>query len=167
MTRPCWRDEDGLLGGLDALAFGALVFLTGTLLILNAWSVVDTRMAVSAAAREAVRTVVEAPAAYLSGEGAVQRSTNLAQLELLAVQRAGEAIAQHGKDVVANPPTVRFAPLRLDARCAEVVVTVSHTAPTIALPFVGVFRDGITVTIEHRGRIDPYRAGLAGEVDCG
>src|SRR5919202_3284931 len=55
------RDEAGQLAGGEALPFGVLVFVFGVLLIANAWAVVDAKLAVSAAAREATRAYVEAP----------------------------------------------------------------------------------------------------------
>lgn len=155
------RSEDGLLGGVDALAFGALVFIAGTILVLNAWSVVDARMAVGAAAREAVRTIVEDTSGDLAGGQA-----QIADLEQRARDNAATAMTQHGKDVDAQPLAVAFEPLDENLRCATVRVAVTWKAPAIALPFVGVFRDGIDVTIEHQGRIDPFRAGVAGEVSC-
>ncbi len=155
------RDEDGFLGGLDALAFGALVLVTGTLLIINAWSVVDTRMAVSAAAREAVRTIADAPVAQLN-----EREEH-DDLEGTARARALDALVQHGKDVAGlTDGDIVFAPLTDEPRCDWIEVSVTLRAPAIALPFVGVFRDGIPVTVQHRELIDPYRAGLTGEADC-
>ena len=62
------RDEAGQAGGLEGIAFGLLIFVLGTLLIANAWAVVDTKLAVTAAAREAARAFVEAddaPALHL------------------------------------------------------------------------------------------------------
>ncbi len=43
------------------LPFGVLIFVVGALLVTNAWGVVDAEIAADAAAREAVRTYVEAP----------------------------------------------------------------------------------------------------------
>lgn len=156
------RTQDGFLGGLDALAFGALVLLTGTLLVVNAWSVVDTRMAVSAAAREAVRSIVDAPVEQLNDPG------QGVDLQIRAIDRALVALEQHGKDVTTvQPGDLQFTMGRDRPRCAEVRVAVTYRAPAIALPFVGVFRDGIPVTIEHAERVDPFRNGLRGEADCG
>ena len=42
-------------------AFGVLNFVVGTLLVANAWGVVDAKLAVTSAAREGVRAYVEAP----------------------------------------------------------------------------------------------------------
>ncbi len=164
--------EHGFLGGLDALAFGALVFLTGTLLVLNAWSVVDTRMAVGAAAREAARAVADGDA------GAFALDTGRRDLAEQGRARAVAALQAHGRDldgwlaedeVVLAVTTADGAAAAWDApRCAVVTATVTFTAPTIALPFVGAFTGGgLPVTVTHRERIDPFRSGLAGEVSCG
>lgn len=161
-----WSQQDGLLGGVDALAFGTLVFITGTLLVLNSWSVLDTRMAVSAAAREAVRTVVEAPGADLSRGPAPGGGSHLDGLEARAIEIATITMEQHGRTVNPGDLVVTFAPLPAEFRCAEVVAQVSFRAPAIGLPIVGIFRGGIDVTVEHRQRIDPFRAGIGGEVAC-
>ncbi|MGZ4694068.1 MAG: hypothetical protein ACXWA3_10620, partial [Acidimicrobiales bacterium] len=52
------RDDRGQLAGIEVLPFGVLVFVVGALLITNAWAVVDAKIAVDAASREAVRTYV-------------------------------------------------------------------------------------------------------------
>ena len=49
------RDESGQVAGLEAIVFGLLTFVVGVLLAANAWAVVDAKMAMSTAAREAVR----------------------------------------------------------------------------------------------------------------
>ncbi len=54
------RGDAGQVGGIEALPFGLLIFVVGTLLIANAWAVVDAKFATDAAARQAVRTFVEA-----------------------------------------------------------------------------------------------------------
>ena len=53
------RGDAGQVGGIEALPFGLLVFVVGSLLIANAWAVVDAKFATDAAARQAVRTFVE------------------------------------------------------------------------------------------------------------
>ena len=55
------RDESGQVAGIEVIPFGLLTFVVGTLLVANAWAVVDAKMAVSAAAREATRAYVETP----------------------------------------------------------------------------------------------------------
>ena len=48
--------------GMEVIPFGLLTFVVGALLVANAWAVIDAKMAVSAAAREATR-------AYRRGAG--------------------------------------------------------------------------------------------------
>ena len=55
-----WNEDCGQVGGIEVLPFGLLVFIVGTLLVANAWAVVDAKLAVTSAAREAVRSYVEA-----------------------------------------------------------------------------------------------------------
>ena len=51
------------------LPFGVLIFVVGSLLIANAWAVVDAKLATTAAAREAARAYVESGSAA-AGAGA-------------------------------------------------------------------------------------------------
>src|SRR5207248_1263005 len=55
------RDERGQIGGIEAVAFGVLVFVLGLLIVVNAWGVVDAKVAAAAAAHDAARAYVEAP----------------------------------------------------------------------------------------------------------
>ena len=55
------RGDHGVVGGVEVLPFGVLIFVVGSLLVANAWAVVDTKFMVTSAAREAARTYVEAP----------------------------------------------------------------------------------------------------------
>src|SRR5439155_20334481 len=54
-------DERGQAAGFEVLPFGLLVLVLGTLLVANAWEVIDAKIAVTASAREAARVFVEAP----------------------------------------------------------------------------------------------------------
>lgn len=144
------RDEGGAVGGLEVLPFGLLIFVVGILLVVNAWAVVDAKLAAEAAAREAARAYVEAPDA--------------ARASMAAREAADEAIAATGRD-----------PDRLDltddrprfVRCAVVTVRTSYEVPALTLPFVGGFGSGIVVRGEHREALDAFRAGLGSEQACG
>jgi hypothetical protein len=146
--RRCTGDR-GVVGGLEVLPFGVLVFVVGSLLVANAWAVVDAKLAVTSAATEAVRAYVEAPdgASAASAAGAAARS----------------ALAGHGRD-----------PARLDlaieggfGRCQPVTAVATYPVPAVSLPFVGGFGTGFTVRAEHRELVDPFRSGLTGDADCG
>ena len=141
-----WRDEAGVVGGLEVIPFGMLVFVVGTLLVANAWGVIDAKLAASAAAREAARTFVESDAG----------TTDAAWAE--ARRAADEALAGHGRD----PQRADVHPLgslRFE-RCARATVEVSYVVPAIALPWIGGFGDGITASARHSEIVDPYRDGV-------
>jgi hypothetical protein len=148
-------DEDGLAGGAEAIVFGALVFVLGTLLVVNAWGVVDAKLATSEAAREATRLIVEASPDDVSDPFE------------LAEEAATRAMEGYGKD----PARVRFpAPAveggRLD-RCARVTVTVAYDVPTVFLPVLGGLGSGVITAVgRHSEVVDPHRSGLPGEADC-
>jgi hypothetical protein len=142
------RGESGFVGGFEALPFGFLVFVSGTLLLANAWAVIDAHLAATAAATEAVRTFVEAsgdePAARAAGERA-----------------ALDAIEGQGKSATRSTITWEGAAL---VRCQPVTVTVTYRVPTIAVPWLGSFGGGMVRTSAHHTEVvDPWRAGL--EVD--
>jgi Flp pilus assembly protein TadG len=139
------RDDRGQVAGIEVLPFGFLVLVAGTLLVVNAWAVVDAKFAVTAAAREAARAYVEAP-----DEGSARAA---------AEQRAIEALAAHGRG---DPDRIEVS---VDApegfgRCVPVVVTVSYRVPALSVPFVGGFGRALTVRSTHTELVDPYRDGL-------
>ena len=76
LVRRLWTQgvgENGAAGNIEMLPFCLLIFIIGTLLIANAWAVIDTRTAVSSAAREATRSYVES-----SNAGAAQANARQA-----------------------------------------------------------------------------------------
>lgn len=153
MTRRPIETEGGFVAGLEALAFGVLIFVLGTLVIVNAWAVVDAKFAASAAAREAVRAAVEAP--------------DLDQQGPLARAAAAQALDGHG---IADDAEVE--PLRVGlTRCQEVAYRVRIEVPALILPGLTERIAPFVVVAEHREVVDPYRSGLSvvqGEVpDCG
>jgi hypothetical protein len=139
------RDERGQVAGIEVLPFGFLVLVAGTLLVVNAWAVVDAKFAVDAAAREAARAYVEAP----------DETTALAA----ARQRALEALAAHGRDDIDRVQVTVSAP-RGHGRCLTVIVTVSYRVPALTVPFVGGFGRALTAQSSHTELVDPYRDGL-------
>lgn len=136
------RPEDGQIGGVEAVVFGVLVFVFGTLLVANTWAVIDAKMAASAAAREGARAFVEAAS---RSEGA-QR----------ADQAARQAILGYGRD----PERLSVATAGLLERCASVTVTVAYPVPVAGIPVLGRRAGTITVTASHAEVVDPYRSGL-------
>jgi hypothetical protein len=146
--------EEGAVAGLEALAFGVLVFVVGTLVVVNAWAVIDARFATSAAAREAVRAVAQAPEVGLTS----------AQLEDRARTAAAQALAAHGYTDV---PVLTGPPLT-QTRCASVEITAELEVIPSVLPWVAqplAYR----VASTYVEVLDPFRDGLDGDglTGCG
>lgn len=143
------RGERGVVGGIEVLPFGFLIFVVGTLLLVNAWAVVDAKLTVDAAAREAGRAYVEADRARDAPSA--------------AGRAAREVVLGAGR----NPDRLvlrRHGGARV--RCAVVVHEATYVIPSLTLPFVGGFGRGITVHGRHRDVIDPFAGGLDGSADC-
>lgn len=138
--------EHGMVAGLEALAFGVLVFVFGTLMILHGWVVVDARFATSAAAREAVRAVTQAPVEASAGA-----------LDAAATAAAAQALAAHG--YTAEPVLIEATLSR--QRCATVAVTVELEVRAVLVPGIGPAAT-YPVRSRHAELVDPFRAGLGG-----
>lgn len=136
------RSESGQ-AGMEVIPFGLLTFVVGALVVANAWAVVDAKMAVSAAAREATRAFVEAP---VDGDPLA-----------LADAAARSAIAGAGRD----PAKLVLTPLEaVFARCETVRYEASYQVPAVRVPWVGGFGSGFTATARHAEVVDPYRSGV-------
>lgn len=149
LPRRCSGDR-GQVAGIEALPFGLLVFVLGSLLIANAWAVVDAKLATDAAARQAARTFVEGsdPAAALDAASAA----------------ALEAIAAHGRDPARAVVDIGGSPaLR---RCDRVSVTISYEVPALLIPLVGGYGPTpFRVRSTHSELVDPFRGGLDGDAE--
>jgi hypothetical protein len=142
--------DEGLVAGLEALVFGVLVFVFGTLVLVNGWAVIDAKFATNAAAREAVRSVIQA-APGQAGE---------ASMITLARGPAELAAAAHGfapEEVVVERP--EDAPALAQCRGAPVRLAVEVRVPATLLPGFRT-REGFVVRSVHEERIDPFRSGL-------
>lgn len=154
-------DDRGQAGGIEALPFGVLVFVVGTLLVANAWAVVDAKLAVDAAARQATRHFVEADVA---GDAMVDEAADSASEAGLA------ALAAHGRR--ADRADVRLtglvpAPGQSGySRCARATFTATYVVPALSLPWIGGFGDGLDVTSSHSELVDPYRDGVPGSAEA-
>lgn len=137
--------EQGQAGGVEAIAFGLLVFVVGSLLLGSAWAVVDAKLAAVAAAREAARTYVE------SSPGDGPAAARAAALEAMGGRARGATVE------LLAPASFR--------RCAPVTARVSTVVPAVALPWIGGLGE-ITVTARHTERVDPFRAGVPGAAQC-
>jgi hypothetical protein len=140
------------VGGIEALPFGLLIFVVGSLLIANAWAVVDAKFATDAAARQAVRTFVE--------------GDDLASAEAEARTAGLAAIDAHGRD----PDRALVQPLGDPqlVRCERVTFEVVYEVPALSLPFIGGYGDApFRVRSTHSELVDPFRSGVPGAAeDC-
>ena len=149
------RHAESGQGGIEALPLGLLVFVVGALLIANAWAVIDAKLAVSSAAREATRTYVEAPAALSSDEAfAAARS---AAEDAFAAQRGSSR--RPDLRLIAGSDGARD-------RCTRVTAEATYRVPAVTVPWVGGFGRGVTVRARHSEIVDPFRSGLSGTAGC-
>jgi putative hemolysin len=152
--------DGGQVGGIEALPFGLLIFVVGALLIANAWAVVDAKLAVDAAARQASRHYVEAD---------VGRGVSEDEAADAAIRAGLEALAAHGRDPEAA--SLRLSGLAPIAgqegftRCARATFTASYEVPALTIPWIGGFGDGFDVTSSHSELVDPYRDGVPGSAE--
>lgn len=143
------RSERGFVAGGEVLPFGVLIFVFGTLLLVNAWAVIDAKFAVSSASREAARTYAESDGS-LDGE---------AEARAVAVETI-EAYGYDGEELELSQPAGAFV------RCGTVTYSASYPVPAIRIPLIGGFGRGFTVTSSHSTRIDQLRTGLGAESQC-
>src|SRR3546814_16827857 len=120
------RGDGGQVGGIEAIPFGLLIFVIGSLLIVNAWGVVDAKFATDAAARQAARTFVE-------GEG-LDGALSAAEEAALATIRG------HGRDP--SRQTVDPVGSLAFERCPRVTFAVRYEVPPISTPLIWAYRPG-------------------------
>jgi Mg2+/Co2+ transporter CorC len=157
MSRISSNDE-GVVGGLEAMPFGLLIFVVGALLVANIWAVIDAKLAVSAAAREAARQFVEAEVTDPVDVAAADRQATTAGLD---------ALAAHGRDPsrgeVRRSATESPSGRGGFERCARVTFTARYDVPALTLPWIGGFGNGFDVSARHSELVDPYRDGVPGD----
>ncbi|MEA3075148.1 MAG: hypothetical protein QOF60_56 [Actinomycetota bacterium] len=145
------RGDDGQIAGVEGVIFGVLVFVLGTLVVANAWGVVDAKMAAAGAAREATRAFVESRSPTTSDALAEARSA------------ASDAIAGYGR----TPSRMRFvAEEAALQRCARVTIRVEYPVPLVVIPVIGRYGHGFTARARHSEIVDPFRSGLADTNEC-
>jgi len=135
--------EAGQVAGIEAIPFGLLVFVVAVLLVTNAWAVIDAKMTVASAAREATRAYVEAP------DGADPAA--------LAQDAATDAVRGGGRDPGRLALTTESDGF---TRCQRVTFVASYPVPAITLPWIGGFGHGFTATARHSEVVDPLRSGV-------
>ena len=131
------------MAGIEVVPFGLLVFVVGTLMVVNAWAVVDVKMAVASAARESTRAYVEAAAG--SDPAA-------------AAERAGrEAVSGFGRD----PARLTLSQVGAAfVRCQVVTFEARYPVPAITLPLLGGQGTAFTARARHTEVVDPFRSGV-------
>lgn len=145
------RGDAGQVGGIEALPFGLLVFVVGSLLIANAWAVVDAKFATDAAARQAVRTFVEG-----SDASAARRA---------AIDAGLAAIEGHGRDP--DRATVEPVGDAVLLRCERVTFAAEYEVPALTLPFIGGYGAApFRVRSTHSELVDPFRSGVPGSAEA-
>lgn len=151
-ARAACRGDAGQVAGIEVIPFGILIFVVGSLLIANAWAVVDAKAAVVTAAREAARSYVEAPDEQTGSD--------------LALAAFEDTFSGYGR----NPDR---ATLTIDhegggpwARCQRVRATVRYRIPALSLPWIGGYGHHFDVRSTHSEVIDPFRAGLPAGGTC-
>ena len=141
-------NERGQLGGLEGLVFGVLVFVIGALVILNAWAVVDAKLAAASAAREAARAFVEA-----APDDAETAAANAARDALRGYGRDPDRMDMHHDDVPFE-------------RCVRVTFVVEYRVSVGSIPVIRKTASTFIAAARHSELVDPYRTGLSGEARC-
>lgn len=143
------RAERGVVGGVEVLPFALLLVVGVTLLVLDAWAVVDAKLAATTAAREGARAEVEADAPA-TGPATGHRVA-------LSVYLAMRGRAPHVAVTSSGPGT---------GRCGVVTYQVRDRVPTVRLPFVAAFGPAVTVVGRHREPVDRFADGRTGAATC-
>jgi hypothetical protein len=139
------------VAGIEVLPFGFLVFVAATLLIATVWAVIDAKLAVSAAAREATRAAAE--------------SSSFEEAATLASRRAHDTMRAFGRgdDRVTVEPLLLGEPF---GRCVRITVSVRYQLPAVIVPFVGGLGRLPPVRSSHTEIVDPFRSGVPGPLRC-
>lgn len=145
------RSEQGSVGGIEGVLFGVLIFVLGILVVVNAWGVVDAKMATSAAAREAAR-------AYVEGTTESAAFTN-------ARTAADGAMAGHNRALTNLAITGDVGDHY--RRCEPIIATVATKVSRIPIGLLGHAAGTYMVSASHAEVVDPYKAGLEGTASCG
>jgi hypothetical protein len=133
------------------LPLGVLIFAVGTLVVVNLWALIDAKLSVSAASREAIRTVVEAP----DLESGIARGEMAARQ---AMSRGGgrpERLELTWRSGSGSDTDTDFT------RCRRLIVRASYRMPALALPWLGGL-GAVDVNGTASELVDPYRDGLSG-----
>lgn len=144
------RGDIGQVAGIEVLPFGFLLFVCVTLLFVNVWGVIDAKLAVTTAAREAARAYSESATESVAQSAATTRAT--------------ETLSAYGRD--AQSASVDVVSLTPFGRCTRTKITVSYRVPAISLPFIGGLDGPQRVESSFTEVVDPFRNHLAGAAKC-
>jgi Flp pilus assembly protein TadG len=150
IRRESRRNESGQAGA-EAVAMAIIFGVFIILLFANIWTVVDTKMRASDAARDIVRQLVESPADKITDANA---KAILASQPWKARQLVGQPVAEMLE------PTVPAQ------RCSRVAVAVTVHVKAIIFPFAKNWAPGFTVGARHSELVDPFRSDLEGDGLC-
>ncbi len=133
--------EHGFVGGAEVLPFGLLIFVTGILIIVNAWTAVDTKMTLDSAAQVVSRSISEADRIDRDETEELVRRT----------------IADLGLDP--DPVSIEIDPPGPSlVRCDRITVTLAYPVPALRLPIIGRIGDTIEVHATASELVDPFRS---------
>ncbi len=135
-----------MVAGAEALALGALVLIVGMILVVNAWAVIDTRLALESAAREYLRAYTEAD----SPDEALQRGAT----SLMSVLEDRPALAERVR--LTDPRGEQFGP------CAAAAVSIAAIVPAIRMPLLDRGWGEHTVTVSAVELVDAHQEMLTG-----
>lgn len=137
------RGERGAVAGLEGVVFGVLILVAGTIVVVNAWSVLQTRRALDGAAREYLRAYTESE----SPDAAITAGRRSLDAVLSGERRGGLHASQLRLE---EPDPSRFGP------CADASVVLSVEVPAARVPFIGEVAS-TTVRVAHTEMIDAHR----------
>ena len=140
--------QAGMVGGVEVLPLAVLVFVAGMLVVANLWALVEARLTVASAAREAVRTYVEAPDHDAGWEAASAAALRVVGPRGQEPGRFGIELSGGGRDAF--------------SRCTRIVIDVRYRVPALSVPWLGGFGQGAEVAATATEIVDPHRDGLAG-----
>lgn len=160
MTKPTWRawitgrtpvhlGQEGQIAGVEGLALGILVFVLGTLAIVDSWAVIDAKLAIDTAATQAVRAFVVAP--------------DPQQAPLAAQMAAAQVITASGR----APRAMALSISGTLQRCTVVAVKVAYPVRLALLPILKGFGPVVVVSGRQAELVDPLRSGATGTVGRG
>lgn len=132
--------ERGAVAGLEGVMFSVLILMGGLVVIVNAWSVIDSRAMLDSAAREYVRTYTrsnDSLSARVAAEHAARRT-------IITRGRSAERV----EFIISTPNG--FGP------CALMTVSISVQVPTLRAPFLGSFGSS-TATSRLSGLVEAHR----------